>query len=364
VRPKRLLNRQFARRAAVLRKTNGIVAAGIVTAALTSGIVASASADPRYTPPGPALVGVGNDATETLFDNLSRIYNDEKPPGHGMYSWWATGSSPIVPKEGCQPIDRPNGSSPGVHALDTRQVLPNGVPCIDFARSLSPRTPNAPATDVWVPFALDAIGWAANAGSNAPASLAAADLKAIIECTATRWDQVGGTSDDTIQVSLPAQGPGILTLLHHMAGVDQIGSCVGYQQQDQGTSPAIAGNPDALVFYSVGKYIAQADDGIADVHGDLVLGKVDGLSPVVRNPVTGRMQVNAGQVPGTAPYSQAFLLPEWVVLAKSPDGTVSPQLSQLFLGGGSWICSDPRAQRAIQNYGFLPLPPGQCGQPS
>ena len=29
---------------------------------------------------------------------------------------------------------------------------------LDFARSLSPRTPNAPSTDVWAPFALDAIG--------------------------------------------------------------------------------------------------------------------------------------------------------------------------------------------------------------
>jgi ABC-type phosphate transport system substrate-binding protein len=217
---------------------------------------------------------------------------------------------------------------------------------------------------VWVPFALDAIGWAANAGSNAPGSLTTADLKAIIECTATRWDQVGGTSDDTIQVSLPAQGPGMLTLLHHMAGVDQIGSCVGYQQQDQGTSPAIAGNPDALVFYSVGKYIAQAYDRIADAHGDLALGEINGLPPVVRNPVTGKMQINVGQVPGLEAYPPAFLLPEWVVLAENSDGTVSPRLSKLFLGSDSWICSDRHAQRAIQHYGFLLLPPGECGQPS
>jgi ABC-type phosphate transport system substrate-binding protein len=336
----------------------------MATAALTAGITSSAAADPPRTPPEPSLVGVGNDATETLFDQLSRIYDAEKPRGHGLYSWWATGSATIAPKAGCQPVDRPNGSSPGVQALSTREVLPSGVPCIDFARSLSPRTPVAPSTDVWVPFALDAIGWAANAGSNAPGSLTTADLKAIIECTATRWDQVGGTSDDTIQVSLPAQGPGMLTLLHHMAGVDQIGPCVGYQQQDQGTSPAIAGNPDALVFYSVGKYIAQAYDGIADAHGDLALGEINGLPPVVRNPVTGKTQINVGQVPGTEAYPSAFLLPEWVVLAESSGGTLSPRLSQLFLGSDSWICSDPHAQRAIQHYGFLLLPRGECGQPS
>src|SRR5262249_5084275 len=152
----------------------------------------------------------------------------------------------------------------------------------------------------WTPFALDAIDWATNAGSNAPPSLTAADIKAMIECTATQWDQVGGTSTATIQVYLPAQGPGLLQLLHHMAGVDQIGSCVRYTQQDQGTDPQIAGNPNALVFYSVGKYIGQVYNGFADVHGDLVLGQVNGVTPVVSDPVSHRVQINVGQVPGVA----------------------------------------------------------------
>lgn len=352
------------RRTTFKRRTISIIAAGIAVTALTTGIATAASADPPYLPPAPSVVGVGNDATEVLFDQLGSIYDLEKPPGHGLYSWWATGSAAITPKAGCQAITRPNGSSPGVHALDTRQVRPNGTPCIDFARSLSPRTPNAPSTDVWTPFALDAIAWAANTGGNAPSSLTTDDLKAIIECTATTWDQVGGTSHDTIQVSLPAQGPGLLTLLHHMAGIDQIGSCVQYTQQDQGTSPEIAGNPDALVFYSVGKYISQAFDGIADVHRDLALGEVNGVSPLVFNPAIGRTQINVGQVPGVAAYSSAFLLPEWVVLAKNPDGTVSRQLTAMFLGSGSWICANPLARSAIAYYGFLSLPPGQCGQPS
>lgn len=345
------------------RSTRSIVATGLAGLALAAGIAAPASADPRYPPPAPAMVGVGNDATEVLFDQLSGIYNHENPPGHGMYSYWATGSATLVPKAGCRAIDRPDGSSPGVEALLGRQVLPNGTPCIDFARSLSPRPAGVPDTLVWTPFAQDAIAWAANAGSNAPGSLSTADLRAIIECTATRWDQVGGTSDAPIQVYLPAQGPGMLTLLNRMAGITQIGSCVGYTQQDQGTSPEIAGNPNALVFYTVGKYIAQAYEGIADVHGDLVLGEVDGESPVVFDPAAGRMQINVGQVPGVTAYPSTFLLPEWVVLEKNANGTVSPRLSRMFLGGGSWICTDPRARKAIRDYGYLPLPAGQCGQP-
>jgi ABC-type phosphate transport system substrate-binding protein len=211
---------------------------------------------------------------------------------------------------------------------------------------------------------MDAIAWAANTGSNAPGSLSTADLKAIIECTATTWNQVGGTSDAPIQVYLPAQGPGLLTLLNHMAGITQIGSCVQYTQQDQGTAPEIAGNPNALVFYSVGKYIAQVFDGIADVHGTLALGQIDGVSPLVFNPAAGRMQINEGQVPGVAPYSSTMLLPEWVVLAENSKGTVSPQLAQMFLGSNSWICADPAARGAIEDYGFMPLPSGMCGHPS
>jgi hypothetical protein len=345
------------------RKTLGVISIAIA-AALAAGAATSASADPAHLPAEPSVVGVGNDATEVLFDQLGNIYNMEHPAGHGLYSWWATGSAAIVPKAGCQPIQRPNGSSPGVLALLNRQTLPDGTPCVDFARSLSPRTPNAPSTVVWSPFALDAIAWAANSGSNAPLSLTTADIKAIIECTATRWDQVGGTSHDTIQAYLPAQGPGILTLLHHMAGVDHIGACVGYTQQDQGTSPEIAGNPDALVFYSVGKYIAQAFEGLADAHGDLVLGEVNGLSPVVFDPLSHRMEINVGQVPGVTAYPSVLLLPEWVVLAPGSGGTISPQLAQLFLGSDSWICANPLARRVIQDYGFLLLPPGQCGQPS
>jgi hypothetical protein len=299
-----------------------------------------------------------------LFNQLGRVYDEEHPPGHGLYSWWATGSGTIVPKAGCQPMDRPNGSSPGVLALLGRQVLPDGTPCVDFARSLSPRTPGAPSSLVWSPFALDAIGWAANADSNAPKSLTTADLRSIIECTATRWDQVGGTSDDPIQVYLPAQGPGILTLLQHMAGVSQIGSCVGYAQQDEGNIQGVEGNPNALVFYSAGKYISQAFNHIADVHGDLVLGQVDGTSPLVFDPSSGRMEINLGQVPGVAAYSSDFLLDEWLVLEKNSDGTMNPQLASMFLGGNSWICANPQARRAIQSYGFQLLPQGQCGQPS
>ncbi len=58
-------------------------------------------------------------------------------------------------------------------------------------------------------FAKDAITWAARSaakgGTNAPASLTTAQLKAIFSCTATNWAQVGG-KNGAIKVYLPQAG--------------------------------------------------------------------------------------------------------------------------------------------------------------
>ena len=92
-------------------------------------------------------------------------------------------------------------------------------------------------------------------------------------------------------------------MLHGIAGIDFIGPCVGVTQQDDGRTPELANNPNALAFYSIGKYIGQTVYGIADVHGSLRLGRLNGISPTVVNPATGRVEINIGQVPARAcPY--------------------------------------------------------------
>jgi hypothetical protein len=64
--------------------------------------------------------------------------------GADVANYWATGSSTVTAKPGCEPIPRPNGSSPGVAAIATTGTDDLGQPCIDFARSLAPRAPGAP----------------------------------------------------------------------------------------------------------------------------------------------------------------------------------------------------------------------------
>ncbi|MEV4313385.1 substrate-binding domain-containing protein [Actinocrispum sp. NPDC049592] len=293
------------------------------------------------------IVGLGSDTTETLFDAFAAHY-----PGAPVTSHWATGTPKISLKAGCAPIDRPNGSSPGIVALATRQTAADGSPCIDFARSVAPRSPGAPADSVFYPIANDGLDWAANAVTNVPATLSISQIADILECNVTTWDQVGGTSHATIEPYLPERGPGLANLLHALVGLDHLGPCVGVTQQDSGVTPEIKDNPNAIAFYSIGKYIGQAVYRIADVHGTLRLGQLDGAQPTVFNPATGRIEVNYGQVPGIKGIPAQFRIPEWVV-ARTPS-TIAELVE--------WICTSPTARRDIQNHGFLVSP--RCGVPS
>jgi ABC-type phosphate transport system substrate-binding protein len=377
------------------RRSGRIIGAGLAIAALITGVTgaANATAAPRVQ----LVVGLGSDTTETLFDQLATDYNRsaaqnaagldgsavDVPAQHAagldgsavrqtithggselVTNYWATGPSPIVTKPGCAPIARPNGSSPGIAALAARGTGADGSPCIDFVRSIAPRSPGAPADSVFYPVAQDAVDYAVNTVTNAPAMLTTPQIKDILECTVTRWDQVGGTSHDTIQPYLPDLGPGLLGLLHRVAGVDKLGPCVGVSQQDSGVTPQVRDNQDALAFYSIGKYIGQAVYHIADVHGELQLGDLDGVAPTVRNPATGRIEINLGQVPGIQGVGTSLRIPEWVAIRRNADGSVPPTLAALFSGPDSWVCSSPVARSDIQGHGFLPLPETVCGAPS
>lgn len=318
-----------------------------VTAALLLGGVGTAEAAPAGTNP---ILGLGSDTTETLFDSFAADYYRDH-----VVSYWATGTPTITLKAGCDPIDRPDGSSPGIFALATRKTAANGTPCIDFARSVAPRSPGAPADSVFYPVANDALDWAANKDSNAPLNLTVQQLDDILECNVTTWDQVGGTSHDTIEPYLPDAGPGLTSLLHAIAGLDHLGPCVRVTQQDSGNTPEIANNPNAMAFYSIGKFIGQTVYGIADAHGSLRLGKLNGVSPTVFNPATGRIEVNYGQVPGVQGVQASFRIPEWLVVRKDATGTVPSRLQNFV----SWICGSPIARWEIQNHGFLVSP--NCG---
>ncbi|RFS83674.1 hypothetical protein D0T12_21920 [Actinomadura spongiicola] len=347
-------------------RTRGAAALVGAATALIAAVVApptsGAFADPGVTPRSTDVVGVGADTTEALFDQLASDHNATRH-GRRLFSWRTHGSATIRPKAGCRPITRPPGSSQGIDALIARQVLPGGRPCIDFARSIRPRLPGDPPNLRLFPFATDGLTWAANTDGNAPDSLTPPQLADIFTCRVRTWDRVGGTSADTIQPMLPIVGPGITYFLNQL-GVDKLGDCVRTGvPQDQGTDPLIAGNPNALVWYSIAKYLAQAEYGHDDQHGALSLRMIQGLAPAVRNPASGRVEINAGQVAGVPAFPSTLMIKESVAVLAGPDGRLPRGPARLFAGPHSWICSSPRAQANIAEYGFLPLRGDSCGKP-
>jgi len=91
---------------------------------------------------------------------------------------------------------------------------------------------------------------------------------------------------------------------------------------------------------------------------------VDGNPATVRNPATGRVEINVGQVPGVPGIPASFRITEYLVALRGADGTLPPALAQLFAGPDSWLCTSPAVRRAIAEYGFLPLGRDDCGQAS
>ncbi|WP_131738945.1 substrate-binding domain-containing protein [Actinomadura roseirufa] len=330
--------------------------------ALTLAAGSPAAADPATVPRTTDVVGVGADTTEVLFDDLAADHNT-RSPGRRLFSWRTRGSQTIRPKAGCRPIVRPSGSSQGMDALVARQTLPGGRPCVDFARTIRPRLPGDPSTMVFLPFATDGLTWAANATGHAPASLTLAQLADVFTCRARTWDRVGGTSTATIEPMLPIVGPGITYFLEQL-GVHEVGACVRTGvPQDQGTDPLIAGNPNALVWYSIAKYLAQAEYGHDDVHGSLSLRRIEGLTPTVRNPATDRVEINNGQATGVPAFPPPLMITQSIVLLTEKNGRIPHHLAHLFVGPNSWLCSTPRAQARIAEYGFLPHHGATCGKP-
>ena len=216
-----------------------------------------------------AAVSVGADTDEFLFDQFSGDYNAtlKSAAAAQQYNWDATNpvtgavGDSIVTKSGCSAIARPDGSSAGITAFDANAKTSDGKHfCIDFARSARGRSSSDPAFGpggiAFVTLADDAISYATQTTTDAPANLTTAQLAAIYNCTDTNWSQVGG-KNAAIQAFLPQTGSGIRTSFLTAIGVSSPGSCVNSSvQQNQGVDPLLK-TPEAIVPYSVAKFIAQ-----------------------------------------------------------------------------------------------------------
>ncbi|MFF4748715.1 substrate-binding domain-containing protein [Streptomyces sp. NPDC002514] len=295
--------------------------AGAVVGAAALGLTVMApvaSADPA---PGVyrVLAGVGSDTTEDVVNGLGNDIDG----GSLVASYDATGSAKIKTRAtGCE-IDRPNGSSNGITALNT--AIDNKTGCLDFARSS--RGVATAGTDLtWIPFASDKLTVATRAdGPLANLNVSTADLRAIYACTKTTVT-VGGV-DRPVTPLIPQSGSGTRSFFLTQIGNPTLGSCVHEMQEHNGE--ALTQGSD-IAPYSVAKWTSQVKGLIDDVHGDTVLGTIDG-----------------GQ------YSRDVY--NVVPSAKLTDATIAAT----FVGSGSKVC---QATATITKFGFGTV--STCGNTS
>jgi ABC-type phosphate transport system substrate-binding protein len=324
-------------------------------AALAVSVSSPAFGDPPtgVTPNANDIVGVGSDTTQFFMDQISLNYdNTATPPARALYSWDATGTSPIVTKTGATSIPRPDGSGAGITALVT-----NTIKTVDFARSSRGRGSSDPATVGFVAFGKDAVSVAVQNRTDAPANLTTAQLQGIYTCSITNWNQVGG-NNSAIQPFLPQSGSGTRSFFEAAMGLTdaQIGPCVTQGvQENEGLDPQLQ-NRHVVVPYSVAKYIAQVyhsgagqNDFGTDDHGTLKVLSLNSTKPT--KGVAPKVTINPN-------FSPTFQRVVYNVIRKTSSGDIPAYLKGIF-GPTGYICSKGRT--VTKNYGFLPLPTGQCG---
>jgi phosphate transport system substrate-binding protein len=360
-----------------MRNLRRIVAGATIVIGAMAVAVSPALADPPsgVIPKETDVVSVGSDTTEFVYDQLAFDYNKSHATGPRMYSWDAlnpkTGlTDNIVTKSGCSAIPRPDGATAGLTAFFTNAKTKDGKHfCIDLVRSTRARASTDPPKGaggvLFVALAKDAISYATNKTTNAPGNLTTAQLAAIYNCTATTWNQVGGSSTATIQAFLPQTGSGLRSSFLKAIGVTAPGACVNSSvQQNEGTDPQFQNNPNAMVPYSVAKYIAQvfhsAKCGVkptstqnkygCDEHGSFVLHSINGTKPTTG---TGTSTVINSH------YTAKFFLPISSVVRWASTADNIPKYLDKFFATATrhgWFCSSTTAKQDLVHYGFLPTP--------
>ena len=220
-----------------------------------------------YAPVANDVVGDGSDTLQFIVDfsadgdpsgdtgynsagNLFKLVSMDATADSNARFAWKNGSTLLAPlslqptavyRGGTFPVQRINGSGAGINALlaDTAPADPT----INFARMSSNPTAAQGATAVtngWQGLQQFILGTEhlreaasnATAGTNSPAGLSAQQLVAIYQCTATAWNQVGGTSTDKIIPIIPQSGSGTrTTFLNDLQAANNnvaitLGSCV------------------------------------------------------------------------------------------------------------------------------------------
>jgi ABC-type phosphate transport system substrate-binding protein len=364
-----------------MRKWMKLVVGATVTASATALVIAPAMADPingngkPVEPKATDIVTVGAQTDQDLFSQLSVDYNKAFPKRAHFYSWNALNTKGIddniKTKQGAASIVRPNGSGAGVSALILNGKAGKNF-AIDAARTSSPRSssnpPKAKGGVVFVALAKDAVTYATNSKTNAPSNLTTADLAKIYNCTATTWNEVGGTSHATIDAQLPQTSSGTRKFFLAEIGVTAPGSCVNsakgenlnnYPEENEGTNAFLKG-PNVIYPFSVGSWIEQVDHSTGknknrftvDQHGTLIVRDLNGTAPTVGKGV--KTTINTRFTPDF--IRTLYDVVRWAKTSDNIPAYLEPIFASAHAKTPGWICSSKTAKQDILNYGFLNTP--------
>ena len=370
---------EYQRKLAVMNSKNKLrfgVAAAVTTAAVA---LCGLSAAPAFADPASykTLSGVGSDTIQDVMNGMgSQIpvigsYDAVDPVSgaqHGMITTTSGGPSFV----------RPNGSGEGVNALSDSieggTHTWNSVPIagqIDFARAS--KFQGSTGTDLtYIPFALDAVSYAVNSGSDFPRNIplgSAADattrmsLYNIYHCFRTSY---ANANQDSVAIHplVPQSGSGTAKFWASTLGFSDtsLPTCVKRVNTDatpvtleehNGTSIDDAGD---IVPFSIAQYIAQGNHAsiaqafgvsVLERRGNVALGSIGG-QPAVRE--SGTLTVMNPNFPVTR--SVFNVVSSARAIGASPDATIV----STFVGATSAVCSQGAL---IQAFGFSSI--ANCG---
>jgi phosphate transport system substrate-binding protein len=254
-----------------------------------------------------ALQAYATDAANTAGDATANI---PAIPGAGGYTVPAdsTCESRKYVVAGTPPdtYTAPSSNGTGRSAYKDVTNLANG--CIDIARASSGPAVGDPAAFQFYGYAKDAVTWAAFNGGHAPAGLTKAQIQGIYNCTYTDWSQVGGTAGHIQRYFTQAgSGTGTFFVNNILNGSDPTTvsgpgcPAVIPAQQSHGNLIASGDKPFAIMPYSAGDWIAQANGVVANSRSSATLRPIvvsgTPLNPVGR-PKLGKYAPDAAVIGG------------------------------------------------------------------
>ncbi len=324
-----------------MRRKRLFLAAGacLATVALALGAAGgTAVADPVPAPPPyPPVVGVGAQTTQNLMNDLcNNIIKDGS--GNRICQSWDNAPQPSTIKTrdgaGVCEISRPSQGGSGFDSLIANPT------CVDFARVVTATDkPTRPAGFTYIPMATDTLTYAFRGDGTVPPNLSDATLKRIYQCDPALTFP---SNANGFRPLIGVFGAGNRTFFFQKLGITDSANYTTLNPCVHDTDASGAGilandgryltHPRQLITYSVGPYLAQITKAEADIHGNAVLGSINGISPLDENAFGARPVYNVVRtfdIDGVAPDNQ--------------------NIKNLFVGPGSQVCTNTTA---IKKAGF------------